>query len=739
MNFHRFSVSLLLGVSVEARLMGYIGNASIQEAHTNPMRKSRNPLGATKIRALPLAVALVATTCVMPAFEARADGWEIITPPSYSGSTSAQEDAYVAQWSDYFSGQVTTLNSTAPGGYPNAPVSTPSTKKFAIAAQRQILRENANGTGGAAQINVNGKVRFKVRWQRNVLNGVPDVKDNPPKFIYLAMNAKLTAKSQDAGGITGMRDPSKESASASIVLEGPTQNLYPGYTSTVGQDIDSNTVSTAALTRVIKMDVAGRDEFWTPWIELKAYANLAGNRSHTTYPYGASYPEYTRTMWRDGLVSVYDNSDGRPTNSWSVSNLNLMLSPSPDQLALDDGSGRTDPLNQYLINEGIPTSITVTSSDTAFTENLRVNSWWTLAGTAPALRPRLANVKEEANGTAIIRPQHPSLATAPAPNPTPTPENGLKFNVQTSATPSTNSNQQWRVDNPTGDLIVPLLNQGWNFPASNGAFGVKTFTHHIRANTVTAPIALFYQAMGFQHPPGGPRGLGLRKFSVYTPDPAKTIETPNFIYYYDQVWKNPWNIPVYFFPSTSSRYESTVDTVVIGREVHGRSGFTYPDTNLFAIPPGGHDLRIVGYQRIAGLDLYARTVIHECVHKLLYDALHNPDPTKRPIDGERDEDGNIVGDGLPDSIERIVGLDPTVEDTIRFDGGDEEVFARMCERDFIVNSDQDWADDGFNAGRVTAPNALQRQKEVFWLDWNRNSFSWADARSLIPTPTPTPQ
>ncbi len=38
--------------------MGYIGNASIQEAQTNPMRKSRNPLGATKIRALrwPLAV-----------------------------------------------------------------------------------------------------------------------------------------------------------------------------------------------------------------------------------------------------------------------------------------------------------------------------------------------------------------------------------------------------------------------------------------------------------------------------------------------------------------------------------------------------------------------------------------------------------------------------------------------------------------------------------------------------------
>ena len=294
----------------------------------------------------PLAVALAATPCVMPALEARAGTWEIIGAPSYSGSTPAQEEAYATQWSDYYSGQVTTLSNGAPSGsalnYPTPPTPTTSTRKLAIAGQRQMLREQASGTGGAAQIIVDGKVRYKVRWKRNMIPNpartamIPDVTDNPPKFVYLMMNATLTPISQDAGGAPDARDPSKEAVSVFVELEASPaspapgyQNLNPGYTWTAPSDNGFSKTTTAALKRGIKIDVAGRDEFWTPWMKLVAYANLSGNRSHTTYPMGVDNPQYARTMWRDGVVSVNNNSSGPATNAWSVSNLNLTLSPSP--------------------------------------------------------------------------------------------------------------------------------------------------------------------------------------------------------------------------------------------------------------------------------------------------------------------------------------------------------------------------------------------------------------------------
>ena len=706
--------------------MGYIGSASVKRPKHNPCEEQK-PFPARNnscppVGRWPLAVALVATPCVMPALEARAGTWEIIGAPSYSGSTHAQEEAYATQWSDYYSGQVTTLSNGAPSGsalnYPTPPTPTTTTRKLAIAGQRQMLREQASGTGGAAQIIVDGKVRYKVRWKRNMIPNpartamIPDVTDNPPKFFYLAMNVKLTAQSQDASGVSGIRDPFKESASASIVLEGPTQNLYPGYTSTLGQNINSNTVSTAALTRVIKMDAVGREEFWTPWIELKAYANLAGNRSHTTYSIGDSNQQYPRTTWRDGVVSVLDNSSGPATNAWSVSNLNLTLSPSPDQLALDDGVPSTAPLNQYLINEGIlPTSITVQSNDTIFTDYLRANSSWSLTGTAPALRPRLANVKAEANGTATIRPQHPGL------NGSPTPENGWKFNVQTSATPSSTSNV------------------GWNFPDQNAYFGVRTFTHHIRAVNIDAPVALFYPSTGFQHPTGGPQGYN---FQSITPpggtsedfiDLTSSVQTPNYIYYYNKAWTNPWNIPVVFWPNTLSQWDSNYNFVAVGLDAHGLSGRPIgnkyvSDTDLFALVPSTDPnkqfVQWVGHQKTRGLDLYARCVYHECVHKRLYDTRYSTGP---------DNDA----DGVPDSIERAVQLNPLAINTANFSYGDDnEVFCRMCERDYNPGTTLDWADDGFNFGRVAAPNLLQRQVDYMWGTYTHGGVRWCDARPLVP-------
>ena len=710
----------------------------------------------------PLAVALVATPCVMPALEARASGWEIIVPPPYSGTTPAQEEAYTAQWSDYFFGSVSTVNTGPVNGavvaHPTPYPSAPSTRPFWKATTRGSLYENASGIGGAAQIIADGKMRCKVHWKRNIVNGVPDVTDNPPKFVYLMMNADVKATATDGGG-PGVRDPSKEDVSVFVALDDPPaspapgyQNLAPGYVYTAPFDTASPTntngskITTATLKRGIKMDVAGRDEFWTPWIKIVGYANLPGNRSATTYPGGASYP--SRTEWRNGGVSVMGGSDAGGI-SYGASLLNLTLSPSPDQLALDNGVASTAPLNQYLINEGIPTSITVQSNDTVFTEDLRANSWWSLAGTAPALRPRLANTKTESNGTAIIRPQHPGLATSIAPNPTPTPENGLKFDV--------------RIPN-----TLPFYgsDDGWRFPVDNSKFGVKTLTHHIRANNIDAPVALFFPSTGFQHPKGGPKGVHVYQDSVggFHEMP---INTPNYFYYYDKAWQNPWGIPLTFWDENRSESvtNSTGEHIRVGYDTHGSNTIVTPgdgkiETDLFAFVSGSTGLQWVGSESTRGIDTYVRVVSHECTHRLIVRMLAAQNPlTKAYLYADNDPDpdsGAMVGDGLPDVLETYVsessrgnGLSPRKTDTSGWIAGqlsdagqlpgtqtgyddlpDTEVFCRMTEHGLFGPMDQDWANDGLNYGRPLPPNRIQRTALHLRPVYSTSTFTYPAAGSV---------
>ena len=425
---------------------------------------------------LAVGVAVIAATCAMPAHKALAGQWQLIIPPDmpYQGD----ESAYLTQWGDYFSGTVTKTDSGAANGgylyYPDPYVTTPSTTPFWKSAQRQQLYERADGTGGPAQLKAAGKVRFKLFWRRNTLvNGMPDASDNPPAFVYLSMNGQAMVYAKDANGTA--RRAANESATATISIEGTPQNLYAADATTPGHDTGTMTQASAVLNRVIKINTGGLDFVWTPWIKVDVNGSLTANRTYSEN----SYPGYPpRTFWSTGEVRVEDYSYNN--TSWRASLLNLTLTPSPENSALEYRDGRR--LNQYIIDAGIPTSISVTSSDAGFTESLRANSLWTLTGPSPAFRPFIGSVKEELNGTTTIRPQH-AARRAGYPN-----VNGLLFNVQTS------------------DFASTTTNAGWRFPADNSSFGVRTFSHYINRVPIPAPVALFYPSEGFQHPTGGPKG-----------------------------------------------------------------------------------------------------------------------------------------------------------------------------------------------------------------------------------------
>ena len=86
----------------------------------------------------------------------------------------------------------------------------------------------------------------------------------------------------------------------------------------------------------------------------------------------------------------------------------LTYSPSPDNIALDDGSGKIP--NRYLITNGIPTSVSATSVSTGFGEWLRGHSNWALSSPSPTLRPiLLPHSLEDNNGTVTVRPRHPAI------------------------------------------------------------------------------------------------------------------------------------------------------------------------------------------------------------------------------------------------------------------------------------------------------------------------------------------
>lgn len=573
---------------------------------------------------------------------------------------------------------------------------------------RQMVYLNAGGVGGPASLVTNGKMRYKVRWQRrNIPNAdytamIPDASDTPTtKYFYLSMNGDIHTQSQDANGYSGQRVKGNESASATLSVEGATQNLYSANVTHPARDSGSYTFASSILNQVIKIDVAGREEFWTPWIKVNVNSALTAGRTNSQdYP---GYPQ--RTFWSEGSVSA--------SGSWSASDLKLTLSPSPDNIALFDGSSKG--LNQYTIDAGIiPTSVSVASSDGDFIEWLRTHSSWNLIGNTPALRPFLDNYKDVGQSYAVVGPQHPGFApigmedvevdAEPVPMPTFIPEHGLKFDVQYGALTSSNSHL------------------GWNFPADNSKFGEKTLNHVVGGTTIPAPVALFYPSTGFQHPNGGP-----------TMASGLSTGVPNYVYYYDQAWKNPFGTEVRFWYSNGSAYAGG-NFIKIGWDAHGKSGVIGSHTYLFAREKGTGIIRFAGYQVIRGLDLYARCIYHEGVHKRLDEAVRA---------GAKDKDG----DGLPDSIESQIGTfidevnsvpwnDQNPNNTGYSQTGyaDNETFCRMCERDLPVGTD-DWADDGFNWGSPDAPegpNRMKRVREYIHPTYTHDSFDWISARNLVP-------
>lgn len=375
----------------------------------------------------------------------------------------------------------------------------------------------------------------------------------------------------------------------------------------------------------------------------------------------------------------------------------LYFSPNPKGLDLAPCPDPTPqpPLNQYVMVGGggvftIPCTAAYTGTDTNMYNRLLQGLYWNLDRYPAGILPRVAN---GSNGfpSATFFPQH-SIGPVP----------GLAFE---------------------NDL-----------PASNSAFGANAITCTLQGQTLaTSPIAIFFSWASTAHPIGGPTWVS-----------GLTTGVPNYMYYYDQVWQNPFGTEVRFWMTDYSQYTDGDSFIRTGTDSHGLSGaglYGGPDadggidTDLFARLPGGGILVWAGQQKIRGLDLYARNVYHECVHKRLYEYGLSTGVADSDGDGLADNTDSD-GDDLPDNIEIQIGTLPGVNNSVpgwNYSGNyqDAEVFCRMCERDLPVPED-DWADDGFNFGRPASPNRCQRVVESIWPNYTKNGLTWIDARSLVP-------
>ncbi len=298
-------------------------------------------------------------------------------------------------------------------------------------------------------------------------------------------------------------------------------------------------------------------------------------------------------------------------------------------------------------------------------------------------------------------------------------------------------------DGPPGTLMDGLGFSTLNgLPGSNNAFGAGTVTHWLAGSPLaTADIEIFFISVAFTHPADGrvywcePGGLG-----HLLPDTDNYIDpgphTPNWFYYYSQAWSNPWGTTVSYEGNTFAyfTYPAFADHVHVGTRAHGDSTPGNYGAALFALLPGKSIVQFVGWEDTRGLDTYARTVTHECVHKRLYEASH-----AGVNDNDRNEAGVIVGDRVPDSIEGQVGLDPTKTHSTGFslDGGqttenDNEVFCRMTEHSVpLVDPAADWASDGINKGNPPPPNLSQRAVRRT-PGYDPNSLNLPNAYAVIP-------
>ena len=246
------------------------------------------------------------------ASEARAGHWELKAPPPYNGSSS--EADYEQEWGTYFSGNVATIGSRPDSPtYPDPPREYSQTAVLWKGTHGGTCYNNAGGMGGVASIKLDGKWRWKLIWKRDTLpnSSTPDPDDNPAKFAYVRFNATSTISSRDAPGDDTNRKPATESASASIVVIGELATLI-GVAPTQNTGSNTSTKASRVLNRVLTIPSNGKEQFFTPWLEVKSQSALTGNRSYTAppfYPYGPTGPSWPgRTYWKDGRCNLEGTS-----------------------------------------------------------------------------------------------------------------------------------------------------------------------------------------------------------------------------------------------------------------------------------------------------------------------------------------------------------------------------------------------------------------------------------------------
>ena len=586
--------------------------------------------------------------------------------------------------------------------------------------------------GGSAEIKYSGTATIILKWKPRPLNNQsgspPDTSDLPPKRVLVVVRGSASALTETEtatnnnfqGLIHGEAEAYKVPADELIELEHAEFAPEAKYTSG-----NSYTTASASAQYLLLLDNSAQlTEIVVPPLTLKSKSTLDSGRRVWQFYYDSQPSMGGRYVPYKGSVKATAGYDGR--------DVSFQLLPDPEGLALMDcAHPELSVVNQYIMSGsgGAPFLIGCSANfgmeTSSFDDRLRDGFGWSIA------RPPLPMLAAAPNGLAtafastlgrtVSRRSYPPDPASPTPIPGATPQP-----VPTpSATPS----------------ATPLDGMGFDtrggLPASNGAFGLNQILHQFGDPTVqgppkliaTADVALFYEATAKTHPPGGPPGyFHTASTGEQLADHSVPWPTSNWIYYYDQVWKNQWALPVVFWTGQGSYWLSTDPSHVhIGGEAHGLSSV---QTDLFAIPPGGTLAQKVGAERTRGIDTYIRVVTHEAVHSRLA-ASSNPGVN----DNELDSSGNAVGDGVPDAIESQLGLDPTDDNTAGFSyGGDEEVFARMCEYNLFATAaqvQQDWADDGLNKGAPPPPNLCQRTAPSANLP-DSAVWRYPNALSLVP-------
>lgn len=273
---------------------------------------------------------------------------------------------------------------------------------------------------------------------------------------------------------------------------------------------------------------------------------------------------------------------------------------------------------------------------------------------------------------------------------------------------------QFRSDVPPAPGIV-MSGLGYStmngLPASNGAFGGRDIEHYLFGSLLDkSPIEIFYNATLYTHQVGAAKWCDI---STYSSAHSQTDEwtnnlspIPNWFHYYSQAYTAP--SPITYDPQGSaafggSWYQPGSDHIHIGNDAHG-SGIN----RLWEVRDGyGPFVVKVGYQKSYGIDTFARTVTHEHSHKLIHALAGTP---------------NTDGDGLSNSLEESLQLNPNRADTTRFSEAyptyatyaDQDVYCQMQEKDVRGNREADWADDGLNKGTVPGPDDVNRDPKIYY-------------------------